>query len=202
MSNVRSACRLFEAGQGVIFTLADTVSAELQDHVSSSSHHHTESLLMESRNSSLGTVTSPVGTQIVRPQISDDESLPNDDETSKNLSILEDGVDDRIFQEKDRQYVVHAEPKIIEVQSQVYTEKPEGMLVETDAVFVPGSATATNDSRKVAEPGKVDDLKLATTDGSDQASASEDIPSFREWAQKQLAEAEKKKSECSSFLFC
>jgi hypothetical protein len=195
VSNTGSVLRLFEAGQGVVFSLADMVSAELQDHASSSSHQHTEGLLMENRSSSLGTVTLPLETQIVRPQISDDESLPNNEETSKNLSILEDAVDDRIFKEKDGQYVVRAEPKIIEVKPQVHIEKPEGMLVETDAVFIPESAAATNDSREVAEVGKGDDLKVASTDGSEQASASEDIPSFSEWAQKQLAEAEKKKSE-------
>jgi hypothetical protein len=202
MSNVWCVLRLFEAGQGVIFTLVDTVSAELQDHTSSSSsssHHHTEGLLMDNRNSSLGTMTSPLETQIVRPQISDDESLQNNEETSKNLSLLEDVVDDRIFKEKDRQYVVRAEPKVIEVKSQVHVEKPEGVLVETDAVLVPESAATTNDSKKVAEAGKGDDLKLAGTDDPEQASASEDIPSFSEWAQKQLAEAEKKKSKCLYF---
>jgi len=196
IANIWSVFRLFEAGQGVVFTLVDTVSAELQDHVSSVSHHHTEGLLMENRNSSLGTVTSPVETQIVRPQISDDESLPHNEETSTNLSILEDAVDDRIFKEKDRQYVVRAEPKVIEVKSQ----KPEGMLVETDAALVPDLAAATNDSGNVADAGKGDDVKVASTDGSEQPSASEDIPSFSEWAQKQLAEAERKKGECLYFL--
>jgi hypothetical protein len=31
---------------------------------------------------------------------------------------------------------------------------------------------------------------------------SEEIPSFNEWAQKQLAEAEKKKGQCCLFPFC
>ena len=204
MSNIWSVFRLFEAGQGVVFTLVDTVSAELQDRVSSVSHHHTEGLLMENSNSSLGTVTSSVETQIVRPHISDDDdSLPHNEETSTNLSILEDVVDDRIFKEKDRQYIVRAEPKVIEVKSQVHIEKSEDMLVETDAALVPDLAAATNDSGNVAEAGKGDDIKVANTDGSEQASASEDIPSFSEWAQKQLAEAEKKKGECLYFSdFC
>jgi len=196
MSNIWSVFRLFEAGQGVVFTLVDTVSAELQDHVSSASHHHTEGLLMENRNNSLGTVTSPVETQIVRPQISDDESLPLNEETSTNLSILEDAVDDRIFKEKDRQYIVRAEPKVIEVKSEVHIEKREDMLVETDAALVPDLAAAVNDSMNVAEAGKGDDVIVASPDGSEQVSASEDIPSFSEWAQKHLAEAEKKKGEC------
>jgi len=183
----------------VVFSLVDTVSAELQDHGPSASHHHTEGLLMEHRNSSLGTVTSPVETQIVRPQISDDESLPHNEETSMNLSILEDTVDDRIFKEMDLQYIVRAEPKVIEVKSQVHIEKPEVMLVETVAALVPDLAAATNDSGKVAEAGKGDDVKVPGTDGSEQVSASEDIPSFSEWAQKQLAEAEKKKGECLYF---
>jgi len=199
MSNIWSVFRLFEAGQGVVFTLVDTVSAELQDHVSSASHHHMEGMLMEHGNSSVGTGTSPVETQIVRPQISDDESLPHNEETSTNLSILEDAVDDRIFKEKDQQYIVRAEPKVIAVQSQVHIEKPEVMLVETDAAVVPDLAAATNDSEMVTEAGKGDDIKVASTDGSEQASASEDIPSFSEWAQKQLAEAEKKKGECLYF---
>lgn len=199
MSDIWSVFRLFEAGQGVVFTLVDSVSAELQDHASSASHHHTEGLLMENRNSSPATVTSPVETQIVRPQISDDESLPNNEEASKNLSILEDAVDDRIFQEKDQQYIVRAEPKVIEVKSEVHIEKSEGMMLEADAAFVPDLAAATNDSRKVAETSKDDDVKLAGTDGSEQTPASEDIPSFSEWAQKQLAEAEKKKGECLYF---
>ena len=199
MSDIWSVFRLFEAGQGVVFTLVDSVSAELQDHASSASHHHTEGLLMENRNSSPATVTSPVETQIVRPQISDDESLPNNEETSKNLSILEDAVDDRIFQEKDKQYIVRAEPKVIEVKSEVHIEKSEGMMLEAEAAFVPDLAAATNDSRKVAETSKDDDVKLASTDGSEQTPASEDIPSFSEWAEKQLAEAEKKKGECLYF---
>lgn len=201
MSNIWSIFRLFEAGQGVVFTLVDTVSAEIQDHGSSASYHYTEGLLMEHRNGSLDTVTLQVETQIVRPQISDVESLPNNEETSTNLSILEDAVDDSIFKEKDRQYIVRAEPKVIEVNPQAHIEKQESVLMETDAAVDPDLAATTNDSRKVAEAGKEDDVKLVSTDGSEQASASasEDIPSFSEWAQKQLAEDEKKKGECLYF---
>jgi hypothetical protein len=54
---------------------------------------------------------------------------------------------------------------------------------------------------KDAEDAKEGDLKLTPTEDSEQAPAPEDIPSFSEWAQKQLAEAEKKKSECFTVPF-
>lgn len=189
--------RLSETGQGVIFTVVDTAAVEFQDHVSSPSHHHTKSLLRGTRNDSL-TVDASLGeTQIVRPPISnEDELLTNSEETSKNLSILEDIVDDKIFEGKGQQYVVRAEPKVIEMKLQVHTEKPESILEEIDSANISETAAVINDSVKDAEDVKEGDLKLAPTEDSEQASAPEDIPSFSEWAQKQLAEAEKKKGEC------
>ncbi|XP_033608722.1 SUN domain-containing ossification factor isoform X2 [Cryptotermes secundus] len=190
---------LSETGQGVIFTVVDTAAAEFQDHVSSPSHHHTKGLLRGIRNDNLTVDASPGETQIVRPPISDeDESLTNSEETSKNLSILEDTVDDKIFKEKGQQYIVRAEPKVIEMKLQVHTEKPESMLEEIDSANIPETAAVINDSAKNVVDAKEGDLKLSPTEDSEQTPAPDDIPSFSEWAQKQLAEAEKKKIQNST----
>lgn len=197
MSLIWYVFRLSETGQGVVFTVVDTAAAEFQDHVSSPSHHHTKGLLRGTRNGNLTVDASPGETQIVRPPISnEDESPTNSEETSKNLSILEDTVDDKIFKEKGQQYVVRAEPKVIEMKLKVHTEKPESMLEEMDSANIPETAAVINDSVKNAEDAKEGDLKLSPTEDSEQAPPPDDIPSFSEWAQKRLAEAEKKKSEC------
>lgn len=201
MPVIWSVCRLFETGKAVVFTLVDTASVELQDRDLSPSHHHTEGLLSGIRNDNLSAVTSSDETHIVSPPVSDeDELLTNSEETSKNLSIMEDAVDDKIFQEKDQQYIVRAEPKIIEMTPQVHTEKLEDTQEERVPANVSETATVTNDSVKDVKAGKDGDSELSSAEGSEQAVPSEDIPSFSEWAQKQLAEAEKKKSEC--LLFC
>jgi hypothetical protein len=181
----------------MVFTLVDTSSAELQDQASSPSHQHTEGLL----NDNVSTVTSDETQRVRLPLPDEDESLPTSEETSKNLSISEDAVDYRSFQEKDQQYVVHAEPKIIEMKSEVHAEDLEVMLEGTDPASVPEAAPVTNASVKDSEAGKGGDLKLDSTEVSEQGTSSEDIPLFSEWAQKQLAEAEKKKCECFMSFF-
>lgn len=183
----------------MVFTLVDTASAELQDRVLSPSHHHSEGLQSGTRNDNLTAVTSSDETHTVRPPVSDEAGLlTNRKETSKNLSIMEDAVDDKLFQEKNQQYIVHAEPKIIEMTPQVHTEKLEDEVEEKVSANVSETATVTNDSVKDVKAIKGGDSELPNSESSETV-PSEDIPSFSEWAQKQLAEAEKKKSEC---LFC
>jgi hypothetical protein len=185
----------------VVFTLVDTASAKVQHHVSSPLNQHIEGLLNGTRNGSLSTVTSSGETQMARPPVSDEGELPlNTEETSKNLSIMEDAVDDKVFKEKDKQYIVRAEPKIIEMKPQVHAEKLEDMPEERVPANVSGTVTVTDDSVKDANVGKRSNSELTSTEGSEQVVPSEDIPSFSEWAQKQLAEAEKKKSECFTFV--
>jgi hypothetical protein len=162
---------------------------------------HTKGLLRGTRNGNLTVDISQGETQIVRPPILNENESHTDNETLKNLSILEDTVDDKIFKEEGQQYVVRAEPKVIEMKFQVDREKSESVLEETDSANVPETAAVINDSVKDTEDVKEGDLKVAHTEDSEETPAPEDIPSFSEWTQKQLAKAEKKKSEYSAVLF-
>ncbi|XP_069674150.1 SUN domain-containing ossification factor isoform X2 [Periplaneta americana] len=185
---------IFETGQAVVFTLVDTASAELQDHASSPSHH-IEGLLGGTKNDNLSAAVPEASeSQIVRPPMSvEDDTLPDGEETSKNLSIGED-VDDKIFQEKDKPYIVRAEPKVVELKDEIQDEKGVA-AVPTEVADI---KEVKNDSMKDTVPGDGAQGKPFASEGSEHGASSEDIPSFSEWAQKQLAEAEKKKIQNST----
>jgi hypothetical protein len=194
--------RLSETGQSVVFTIVDTATTEFRGNVSSPLHRHTEGLLRGTRNDNLTVDGSPGETQRVRPPISsENESHANIEETLKNLSILEDTVDDTVFKEEGQQYVVRAEPKVVEMKLQIDREKSESMLDEIGSANIPETAAVINDSVKDAEDVKGGDLKSAHTEDSEEAPAPEDTPSFIEWTQKQVAGAEKKKGEYPAILF-
>jgi hypothetical protein len=57
-------------------------------------------------------------------------------------------------------------------------------------------AQAAKEKQPAAAPA------VASEEPKPATNQSEEIPSFNEWAQKQLAEAEKKKGQCCLFPFC
>ena len=173
----------------------DTASAELQNRAASSpTQQNTDALLSGSKNENLSIVESSDETQVIRPPVMvADESIETDEETSKNLSILKDGVDN-IFNAENEQYIVRAEPKIVDSKADINVEKKDESTEEVVQEKEPEAVAITNASFKDAEVGKnTEQGKVASSEGSEQAEGTEDIPSFSEWAQKQLAEAEEKK---------
>jgi hypothetical protein len=184
----------------MVFTIVDTVTAEFQDDVSSASQPHSKGILKGMGNDNLTVDISPGETQIVRPAVSsENESLTNNEETTENLSILEDTVEDKTFEETGQLYVVRAEPKVIEMQLKVQEETPESMLEEKDSANILETAAVINDSVKDAEDMKGVDLKLSHPEDSEQAPAPQHI-TYNEWTQKRQAEAEKKTSEYATVL--
>ncbi|KAJ9601479.1 hypothetical protein L9F63_000362 [Diploptera punctata] len=176
--------RLSETGQAVVFTLVDTATAELQNRALPSSQQNTEDLL--------------TGTK--KRKFKCNESIENEEETSKNLSILKDGVDDKIFTVEPEQYTVRAEPKVIESKVdgsiEKKDEKTEEIVLAKESEPEHEVAAIKNASLKDTETGmNANHGKIVGNEGSDQPEGAEDIPSFSEWAQKQLAEAEKKKGQ-------
>ena len=180
-----------------MFTLVDTASAELHNRASSPSQQNTEGLLTGSKNENLSAIGSTDETQIIRPPVTiKDEAIQNDEETSKNLSILKDGVDDKIFTGETEQYVVRAEPKVVESKGEDNIEKKDEKIEVIVQTKEPEAASVTNASSKDAEAGKnANQGRTTSSEGTEHVEGAEDIPSFSEWAQKQLAEAEKKKGE-------
>ncbi|PSN48592.1 hypothetical protein C0J52_14658 [Blattella germanica] len=188
--------RLSETGQAVVFTLVDTASAELHNRASSPSQQNTEGLLSVTKNENLSAVASTDETQIIRPPVSvTDESVQNSDETSKNLSLLKEHVDDNIFKEgSNKQYVVKSEPKITDEKEDDYLEIKQEIVEEIGPPKEPEIAAVINASLKNEdEEENMNNVKISNSESSDHTEGAEDIPSFSEWAQKQLAEAEKKK---------
>jgi hypothetical protein len=146
----------------------------------------------------------PGDTHRTRPTSTDNESHTNNEDTTKDLPILEDTVEDTVSKDEDQQYVVRAEPKVVEMKLQVDREKSESTVGENEmgSGNIPETAAVINESVKDAEDVKGGDLKSAHTEDSETSPAPEDTPSFIEWTQKQVAGAEKKKSEYSDVSFC
>ncbi|XP_063233636.1 SUN domain-containing ossification factor isoform X2 [Bacillus rossius redtenbacheri] len=79
-------------------------------------------------------------------------------------------------------YVVRAEPKVLAPRPEEGTDSAAARLLEAENAEVP------------------EVLSEVHVESADERSSTEDIPSFSEWAQKQLAEAEKKKVQNVSVL--
>lgn len=91
-------------------------------------------------------------------------------------------------------YVVRAKPKQVDVVTHVEQVKDE-VLVDFENETAQISNTKVQDdvqtaSMKISAQNRTNDSSIVTQEPQTQ---HEDIPSFSEWAQKQLAEAEKKK---------
>ncbi|XP_067001306.2 SUN domain-containing ossification factor isoform X2 [Anabrus simplex] len=173
--------RLSETSQAVVFTLVDSASVELQQQVSPASQQTDNPGVKVTKNSSSASTPSTINL----PPAVDEVDVANVKEygLADNLSVVVENQTDLAPEE---QYVVRAEPKII-TKEELAERKPPTAEPVADVkpeVLPEESLTLTN--------GSSSDTSVNEPEPSDHATPPEDIPSFSEWAQKQLAEAEEK----------
>ncbi|KAK2577316.1 hypothetical protein KPH14_003446 [Odynerus spinipes] len=211
--------RISETGQAVVLTLVDTAAAELQSlaepkiELDSRSSVKNSSTKGSNRRYAEDLHDALPATQIPRPTTVDEESIEESNNT--NVLLEEDelldlhggargNVDEKTA---DIVVVVRAEQKVgadvadpVRSATEEETEQvlPEE-LVKVEEGF--GTASELNDTAaraRLISGGNRDDVAAAVIiDGlvaSGPSDSHEDIPSFSEWAQKRLEEAEKKKT--------
>ncbi|XP_018895716.1 SUN domain-containing ossification factor isoform X2 [Bemisia tabaci] len=158
--------RITETGEaGVVFTLVDSTTAELQKHANIVA----PTLRIPLQNASLFN-----GTPLSGP--------------------TSNGSQDHQGHPVQRPvYVVRAEPKVVSKHAVPEVPEPEPEKNDTG----PGVAPPVPDKPSPPAPpaGDHDNVIIVPQVEPAAAQSHEDIPSFNEWAQKQLAEAEKKKGE-------
>ncbi|XP_075214632.1 uncharacterized protein LOC142320575 isoform X2 [Lycorma delicatula] len=159
---------LSETGHAVVFTLVDSASQELQQQAAASS------LLPVIENETSDGLTGPVTVP-----------LPSQSDASNESEV----------------YIVRAEPKQLDVPTQLPPEQikeevPAKIESETikqqDVTIQDEVTTQTTSTLLTPSQEQANDSSVVTQESQPD---HEDIPSFSEWAQKQLAEAEKKKGE-------
>lgn len=214
-----SVRRISETGQAVVLTLVDTAAAGLQnlaepkidhDFPSRSSIKNSSLLDGKARQSEHLNEAVPT-TQIPPPPIVDETT-----ERPNNTDVLGDGEEillKKITTEEPPEVVV-----IVRAEQKVNTDELELRVEEEEAA---GQVQVSEELSKIES--KIDDTFTTAPELNDTAARArlvgdnrdetaavilnglvtsgptephEDIPSFSEWAQKRLEEAEKKKSEC------
>ncbi|XP_012230551.1 SUN domain-containing ossification factor isoform X2 [Linepithema humile] len=208
--------RISETGQAVVLTLVDNAAAKLQNlaetkidsEFSSRSSVKNSSLLSgnqvrQSEELTAARAAAP-STQIPSPPIADETTVaPND------TDVLDDGEDvllpKNISAEETPEVVVivRAEQKDGESQLKVEEEvdqvqvSSEELPPKTDGAFTTAPELNDTAAREQLVGGNRDESAAVILDGlvaSGPTDPHEDIPSFSEWAQKRLEEAEKKKT--------
>ncbi|XP_014472416.1 PREDICTED: SUN domain-containing ossification factor isoform X2 [Dinoponera quadriceps] len=194
-----------ETGQAVVLTLVDTAAAELQSLAEPKINRELSSR-SSVKNSSL--LSSGVGqpelkeqlptTQIPPPPVVDDTTeRPNDTEVEQDDVLLLKKISEEA---PEVVVIVRAEQKINDLELGV--EDEVGHVISDEIPRVDDAFTTApelNDSAARAQlvGGSRDETAAVILDGlvsSGPTDPHEDIPSFSEWAQKRLEEAEKKKT--------
>lgn len=197
-----------------MLTLVDNAAAKLQNlaetkidsEFSSRSSVKNSSLLSgnQIRQSEELTVKTAPSTQIPSPPIVDETTVtPND------TDILDDGEDvllKNISAEETPEIVVivkadQKDEKVEEEIDQIHVS--EELPPKTDNAFTTASELNDTAAREQLVGANRDETAAVILDGlvsSGPTDPHEDIPSFSEWAQKRLEEAEKKKSEYICYI--
>lgn len=205
-------CRIPETEQTVVLTLVDTAEAELQslaepdikqEFRSRSFIKNSSVLNSDIRRSEHLKEVSPT-TKIPSPPIVDETTEP-----PNNTDVLDEEAVTSLKQTSEESpevvVIVRAEQKINTEELNIKLEEEIDQPVPEESLHVKDTFTTTPDlNDTVARTQFVDDTRDETTavilDGlvtSGPTDPHEDIPSFNEWTQKRLEEAEKKKSEYS-----
>ncbi|XP_072749578.1 SUN domain-containing ossification factor isoform X2 [Anoplolepis gracilipes] len=210
--------RISETGQAVVLTLVDTVAAELQNlaepkidqEFSSKSSIKNSSVLNSNQvrqTEHIKEIVVPT-TQIQPPLIVDETTTtterPNDTETLeddekvllKKISAEEAPEVVVIVRAEQKVNTDELELKVEEEASQVQVAEELSSKVLDDTFTTPSELNDTA-ARAQLIGGNRDETAAVILDGlvtSGPSDSHEDIPSFSEWAQKRLEEAEKKKT--------
>ncbi|KAG7203927.1 hypothetical protein KM043_016946 [Ampulex compressa] len=206
--------RISETGQTVVLTLVDTAAAELQNLAEPklSTEFRSKSSL---KNSTLLTSSSSSAQFEESPNVSSITQIPPplivDEATERpnNTNILDEENAFLVHKSQDISeevpevvVIVRAEQKVTTDGSDLKLEDDSGHILTEDVHKVEDAFTTAavlNDSAARAQlvGGTGDDAAAVIFDGlvtSGPTNSHEDIPSFSEWAQKRLEEAEKKKT--------
>lgn len=204
--------RISETGQAVVLTLVDTAAADLQNLAEPKVDREFSSIKNSSllggnqaRQSEHLKETVPT-TQIPPPPIVDETTeRPND------TDILEDSEEILLkkitAEEPPEVVIVRAEQKIntdeleprVEEEEAGQTQVSEELSSKIDDTFTTAPELNDTAARARLVGDSRDETAAVILNGlvtSGPTEPHEDIPSFSEWAQKRLEEAEKKKSEC------
>lgn len=211
------SCRISETDQ-VVLTLVDTAATGLQnlaepkvDHEFPSRSFIKNSTLLgdsQTRQSEQGVKETVPTTQIPPPPIVDETT-----ERSNYTDVLGDGEEalllKKITAEEPPEIVVivRAEQKINADEFELRVEKEdtsqaqvsEELSSKIDDTFATAPELNDTAARERLVGDSRDETAAVILNGlvtSGPTEPHEDIPSFSEWAQKRLEEAEKKKSEC------
>ncbi|XP_025264578.1 SUN domain-containing ossification factor isoform X2 [Camponotus floridanus] len=209
--------RISETGQAVVLTLVDTAAAELQNlaepkidrDFSSRSSIKNSSLLNDNQRQTEHIKEIVVPTTQIQPPLMVDETTTTT-ERPNDTEALEDNEEVLLLKKISTEeapevvVIVRAEQKVNtdELESRVEEELgqvqvPEELSSKVDETFT--TAPELNDTAARAQliGGSRDETAAVILDGlvsSGPSDPHEDIPSFSEWAQKRLEEAEKKKT--------
>lgn len=209
-TTIFSVRRISETGQAVVLTLVDTAAAELQSLAEPKVNREFSSSRSSVKNSSLlsggqAELKEPLPTtQIPPPPVVDDTTeQPNDTDVEQDDVLLLKKISEETPPEV--VVIVRAEQKINVNDLELGVEdEVGGHVISSDEMPRVDDAFTTapelNDTAARAQlvGGSRDETAAVILDGlvsSGPTDPHEDIPSFSEWAQKRLEEAEKKKSE-------
>lgn len=205
-----------------MLTLVDTAAAELQNlaepkidrEFSSKSSIKNSSILNGNQRQTEHIKEIVVPTTQIQPPLIVDETTTTTTERPNDTEALDDNEEvlllKKIEEAPEVVVIVRAEQKINtdELEPRVEEEvgqvqMPEELSSKVDETFT--TAPELNDTAARAQliGGSRDETAAVILDGlvtSGPSDSHEDIPSFSEWAQKRLEEAEKKKSKYSFFL--
>lgn len=184
--------RISGTGQAVVLTLVDSAVAELQSLAETKSSlpsgSQNETLIAPSSLSPSTTTTTPFSTTL--PHLEEQVAAPHVESSTEGAVENEESTKN-VVEEDTRQ-----EGQKLVMDEEVFSkEEEEEELTRTDDVMT--TAPELNDSAARAQliadesSGVIVD-SLVTAGPTD---PHEDIPSFSEWSQKRLEEAEKKKSK-------
>lgn len=184
--------RLSDTGQAVVYTLVDTASAELKQRADTIPATHITQSFNEAPNVSTPSSLNFTPTILVQPPSTVTENNdsggstentantpeipPKTEDLTTNSSTQEETKTNTQTNKED--YIVRAEPKIITKE-----EQPVVLQNKTAEPDVPIPTIEVANKSEDKEPLKEE---------------NEDIPSFSEWTQKQLEEAEKKKEKVNT----
>jgi len=210
-TSAKSVRRISETGQAVVLTLVDTAAAELQNLVEPKVDHEFSSGSIKS-NPSLSSDNQTRQSEHSTSQILSspivDEATEQSNDTDPSGSEKEALLPKNISEETSPEVVVivraeqRANTDELELRVEESASQMSNELPKIDDAFT--TAPELNDTAARAQliGGSRDESAAIILDGlvsSGPTDPHEDIPSFSEWAQKRLEEAEKKKSEYCRF---
>lgn len=208
-----------ETEQAAFLTLVDTAAAELQNLVEPRLSSEFSRARLFAKNSSLLTENVNIDPETIKEQqeispstqipilpiIDEIAKKPNETGFLEEESLLLQNIGEEKVVEPEEVVVVRAEQGVIITDESDFSLEDEIVKVlpdempKVDEMYTTGFELSDTEAKaQLVEHTKDDAAAVVLNDGimsAGSADPHEDIPSFNEWTQKRLEEAEKKKSE-------